>query len=181
MITLFADIIVALGLGEVTVPFTPLHMGPGLVVKACLQGAFSVMVFGWSQILIDIQPLVVLLSGKGELHGFSHTYVGATGIAVVAALTGKYLGEIGLRMIRFEKYLPINWKVAWISAFIGTYSHVFIDSIIHADMKPLAPFSDANVFLGLFKFDTLHVICLVSAVIGGAGFYLVERFRKRRQ
>ena len=60
-------------------------------------------------------------------------------------------------------------------------AHVFIDSIIHADMKPLAPFSDANVFLGLVKFDTLHVICLVSAVIGGAGFYLVERFRKRRE
>lgn len=31
-------------------PFTPFHMGPGLLVKALLQGSFSLMVFGWTQI-----------------------------------------------------------------------------------------------------------------------------------
>ena len=40
-------------------PFTPLHMGPGIAVKAVLQGSFSLMVFGWAQIVMDIQPLVV--------------------------------------------------------------------------------------------------------------------------
>lgn len=29
-------------------PFTPFHMGPGLLVKALLQGSFSLMVFGWT-------------------------------------------------------------------------------------------------------------------------------------
>ncbi|MCP4237777.1 MAG: hypothetical protein GY770_30110 [Aestuariibacter sp.] len=158
-------------------PFTPLHMGPGLIVKACMQGTFSLMVFGWSQILIDIQPLVVLLSGKGELHGFSHTYIGATIVAVVSALTGKYLGEIGLRVLRMENYNPIGWKVAFISAFIGGYSHVFIDGIMHSDMRPLAPFSQQGVFLGIVNIDTLHILCVLSAVIGGAGFYFVERIR----
>ena len=158
-------------------PFTPLHMGPGLIVKACMQGAFSLMVFGWSQILIDIQPLVVLLSGKGELHGLSHTYIGATIVAVVSALTGKYLGEIGLRFLRMGNYNPIGWRVAFISAFIGGYSHVFIDSIMHSDMRPLAPFSQQSIFLGIVNIDTLHILCVLSAVIGGAGFYLVERIR----
>jgi len=135
------------------------------------------MVFGWSQILFDIQPLVVLLSGKGELHGFSHTYIGATIIAIGSALTGKYLGEIGLRILRMEKYNPIGWGVAFLSAFIGTYSHVFIDSIMHSDMKPLAPFSQQSIFLGIVGVDILHILCVVSAVIGGVGFYLVERIR----
>jgi len=54
------------------------------------------MVFGWAQIVMDIQPLVVILTGEGHLHGFSHTYVGAALLAVVAAVTGKYLSEIGL-------------------------------------------------------------------------------------
>jgi len=159
------------------VPFTPLHMGPGLIVKACMQGTFSLMVFGWSQILIDIQPLVVLLSGKGELHGLSHTYIGATIVAVVSALTGKYLGEIGLRILRMENYNPIGWRVAFFSAFIGGYSHVFIDGIMHSDMRPLAPFSQQSIFLGIVNIDTLHILCVLAAVIGGAGFYLVERFR----
>ncbi len=158
-------------------PFTPLHMGPGLIVKACMQGTFSLMVFGWSQILIDIQPLVVLISGKGELHGLSHTYIGATIIAVISALTGKYLGEIGLRILGMENYNPIRWRVAFISAFIGGYSHVFIDGIMHSDMRPLAPFSQQSIFLGIVNIETLHILCLLGAVIGGAGFYLVERIR----
>ncbi len=41
-------------------PFTPFHMGPGLLIKAVLQGAFSLMVFGWAQIVMDIQPLVTV-------------------------------------------------------------------------------------------------------------------------
>ena len=75
-------------------PFTPFHMGPGLLFKAFLQGSFSLMVFGWAQIVMDIQPLLVLLTGQGHLHGFSHTYIGATLLGIVSALSGKYLGNL---------------------------------------------------------------------------------------
>ncbi len=159
-------------------PFTPLHMGPGLVVKACMQSAFSLMVFGWTQILIDIQPLIVMITGKGELHGFSHTYIGATFIAIVSALSGKYLGEIGLRIFRMSEYNPIGWRVAIASAFIGGYSHVFIDSIMHSDITPLSPFSDKSIFYGVVNIDTLHILCIVSAAVGGVVFYMIERIRK---
>ncbi len=81
-------------------PFTPIHMGPGFAIKSLLQKNFSLMVFGWSQIAIDIHPLFVILSGSGTIHGFSHTYLGATFIALFCALSGKYLGELGLRIIR---------------------------------------------------------------------------------
>ena len=75
-------------------PFTPLHMGPGLLIKAILQGSFSLMVFGWTQIIMDIQPLVVILTGSGHLHGFSHTYMGATLLATFSAISGKYLSDM---------------------------------------------------------------------------------------
>jgi hypothetical protein len=81
-------------------PFTPVHMGPGIAVKAVMQGSFSLMVFGWTQIVMDIQPLVVMLTG--HLHGFTHTYLGATLIAVFSALTGKYLSELGLALLRIQ-------------------------------------------------------------------------------
>jgi hypothetical protein len=42
-------------------------MGPGIFIKALLQGAFSLMVFGWAQIVMDIQPLVVMLTSEGHL------------------------------------------------------------------------------------------------------------------
>jgi len=127
-------------------PFTPLHMGPGLLVKALLQGSFSLMVFGWAQILMDIQPLVVILTGEGHLHGFSHTYVGAALLAVVAAVTAKYLSEIGLWLLRIPGYeqVTIAWSVVFLSAFIGTFSHVAIDSIMHSYSTILSYISEES-------------------------------------
>jgi len=66
-------------------------MGPGLLFKALLPGGFSLLIFGWTQIPIDIQAVLVLLSGRGELHGMTHTYLGALILAPVAALSGKCL------------------------------------------------------------------------------------------
>ncbi len=83
-------------------PFTPLHMGPGVLIKSILQGSFSLMIFGWTQVIMDIQPLIVILSGEGHLHGFSHTYIGATLLAIFSAISGKYLSEIGLRMLTLD-------------------------------------------------------------------------------
>lgn len=79
-------------------PFTPIHIGPGILVKAILQSSFSSMVFCWPQIAMDIQPLVVMVTGKGHLHGFTHTYVGAILIAVITALTGKLGVYVGVRI-----------------------------------------------------------------------------------
>lgn len=148
-------------------PFTPLHMGPGIAVKAVMQRKFSLMVFGWSQIVIDLQPLFAMVTGKGELHGFSHTYVGATLIGIFCALSGKGLGELGLRIIGASSHLPVSWRVSFISACIGTYSHVAIDSIMHADMQPLAPFSQKSILHGIISMQALHIWCLASAVAGG--------------
>ena len=162
-------------------PFTPLHMGPGIVVKAALQSRFSLMVFGWSQIVIDIQPLVVMLSDKGELHGFSHTLLGATLIGVFCSLTGKHLGEFGLRLIRDPKYLPISWRVSAASAFIGTYSHILIDSIMHSDVLPLWPISTASPLHGIISIEALHVWCMASAVVGGLLYFAVKLIKRHTE
>ena len=157
-------------------PFTPFHMGPGLLVKALLQGSFSLMVFGWAQIVMDIQPLLVLLTGVGHLHGFSHTYVGATLIALACALSGKYIAEFALRYAGQVRYLPISWPVTLVSAFIGAYSHVLLDSIMHADVEPYAPFLASNPVLGILSVDALHQFCLYSGVIGAVLYFAVARW-----
>src|SRR5688500_10795308 len=116
-------------------------MGPGILVKALLQGSFSLMVFGWSQIVMDIQPLVAIVTGEGRLHGFTHTYVGSTLIAIFSAVTGKYLSQWALVVLSngAQRGITIRWSVAFSSAFIGAYSHVILDSIMHTDMEPLSP------------------------------------------
>jgi membrane-bound metal-dependent hydrolase YbcI (DUF457 family) len=164
-------------------PFTPFHMGPGIVVKALLQGSFSLMVFGWAQIVMDIQPLLVLISGDGHLHGFSHTYIGATLLAIFSALTGKYLSEVGLYVFGLNKHwhVKIRWRVSFLSAFIGTFSHVLLDSVMHSDVEPFFPFTTDNYFLGLISVNALHNVCLYSALVGGLLYFSITWFQKYKK
>lgn len=163
-------------------PFTPFHMGSGIFIKAILQGSFSLMVFGWSQIVMDLQPLWVLLNGHGHLHGFSHTFIGGSLLAVISALSGKYLSEFGLIILKISKAsqpIKISWLVAFISAFVGCFSHVILDGIMHSDVQPFYPVTLNNPMLGYVSVASLHKFCLYTGLFGGAIFYLVQ-WRNRK-
>jgi hypothetical protein len=154
-------------------------MGPGIAVKALLQGSFSLMVFGWAQIVMDLQPLFVLITGEGNLHGFSHTYIGATLLGVLSALSGKYLSEIGLYFLGLNQdwKIVIGWPVAFFSAFIGTFSHVLLDSIMHSDVEPFFPVS-TNPILGVISVGALHKLCFYSGAIGGILYFAIHAWRR---
>jgi membrane-bound metal-dependent hydrolase YbcI (DUF457 family) len=62
---------------------------------------------------------------------------------------------------------------------IGGWSHVFLDSLMHADLRPLAPFSDTNAMLDLISVDKLHIACLWSFV-AAAGVWGIRRMLQRR-
>lgn len=94
------------------IPFTPLHMGPGILPKALLPSRFSLMVFGWAQLVMNLQPLLALLTGRGGLHGFTHTWIGASLLTVPAALGGKYLGELVLYLLGLRRQRSIRWSAA---------------------------------------------------------------------
>ena len=157
-------------------PFTPFHMGPGILVKGLMQGSFSLMAFGWTQIVMDIQPLIVLITGEGHLHGFSHTYIGATFLAIISAVTGKYLSQLGLWIFRITASYrtSIPWAVVLTSAFIGSYSHVLLDSIMHADVQPFYPLTLHNSFQGIITASALHNLCLYSGLIGAGIYYYMS-------
>lgn len=152
-------------------PFTPLHMGPGLLLRGSVRGGFSLMVFGWTQILIDIEPLVGMLTGREQLHGWSHTWIGATLIALVATVTGKYLGAWGLRLLRMPRFLLITWGAALAGALLGGWSHIVLDSVMHFDIQPLWPFSLENGLRQVISLEALHLLCLGTAVLGAAIFF----------
>jgi len=161
---------------NIIMPFTPLHMGPGILIKVILQSSFSLMVFGWTQILMDIQPLIVMLTGEGHLHGFTHTYLGGSLIAIIAALTGKYLSEFGLVFlgIATDKRIVIAWWITFLSAFIGSFSHVLLDNIMHFDVQPFYPFSMNSGLFQLVSISTLHKICVYTGLIGAALYYIIN-------
>ncbi len=152
-------------------PFTPFHMGPALLLKALLQGCFSLTIFGWAQIVMDIQPLIVMVTGEGKLHGSSHTLIGATVLLFVAALTGRgiLIGFQKIIRLREPYRLELPWSIVFFSAAIGTYSHVFIDMIMHGDVHVLWPFSTWNGILQVVSTEQLHWVCIGT---GGVGIIL---------
>jgi len=145
-------------------------------VKAVCGHRFSLMLFGFSQVAIDIEPLVHIIRHEDVLHGFTHTYLGATPVALVALFAGRPLCQFLLNFwtpdpySRFLYWLRgpkvISWPAATAGAFVGTYSHVFLDSIMHADMHPLAPLSPANALLKAIPVESLHVVCVLSGLAG---------------
>lgn len=154
-------------------------MGAGIVFKATARARFSLVVFGGSQIVIDLQPLIVMLGYNGELHGLSHTLLGATVIGVLCGLVGKPIGEWFLKLIREPQYCPISWRISFSSAFIGTYSHILIDSIMHSDVMPLWPLSTASPLHGVISIETLHVLCWVGAIAGGLVYWFSTRIKTK--
>jgi membrane-bound metal-dependent hydrolase YbcI (DUF457 family) len=60
----------------------------------------------------------------------------------------------------------IPWPSAIVGAVLGTYSHVFLDSIMHADMWPLAPFAETNAMLGAMSIGALHLLCVAGGGLG---------------
>ena len=170
-------------------PFTPFHMGPGLAAKAVTGRHLSLMVFGFSQVAIDIEPLVRIIRGDGVLHGFTHTYLGATAIACASVVIGRPVCQFFLNYwtpdprsallswLRGPKL--ISWPAAIAGAFVGVYSHVLLDSIMHSDMQPLAPLSKANALLHTMSVDGLHMFCLLNGALGAVILLTVFLVRRR--
>lgn len=160
-------------------PFTPFHMGPACVVKAIAGGSFSLTVYGFASVAMDVEPLIHLLRGERIAHGFSHTFLCATAIALFSILAGRPVCQLLLKLWnprpqdRFERWLRgprvITWTSAIIAALAGTWGHVVMDAMIHADVLPFAPFSEDNPMLSVMSFGAMHLLCVGIGVLGLVG------------
>ena len=169
-------------------PFTPFHLIAGVAAKSARPKYFSWTVFVLANVLIDTEGAYYLLTTGVVAHKLFHTWFAATIIAVLCATFGKYLCEFGLRIwnnfILNEKYVPsLKWmrsssKItktsAWLSAFIGAYTHILLDSFVALDMKPYFPFSDGNHLLGLISLQNIRYLC-IGLFLCGVIIYIFKK------
>lgn len=149
-------------------PFTPFHLGPGAAFKAVGGRHFSFMVFGGSQVLMDIEPLVGILAHRPVLHGPSHTLPGALVIGTLAGIIGRPVSAAVLRWLAVPHH-PFTWAASFVGAYAGTCSHVLLDAAMHADMSPWWPVARGNPLLGQVDLGTLHVACMIAGCLGALG------------
>lgn len=170
-------------------PFTPLHIGPCMVIKAAVPRHFSVVVFGITQIAVDLEVLWHLARHDYSLHTFWHTYLGATIIAALLTVLGKPTSQwikamwnrIAAKCRDADLMVPIptTWLASLTGALVGAYSHILLDSLFHPDIEPLQPWSASNRLRGVVNPHGLEVLCVVLGVVGLAWFFDRER-RKRK-
>lgn len=146
-------------------PFTPFHFGPGALIHAAAPRHISFVAFCGANVLIDTEPLYFMLRGQEPLHRFFHTYLGATlvmGATVALFLLALWLA-VRVKMPDLFGWQGLTRLQVLGGAVAGSYSHIALDSIMHADIRPLWPFSQANALYGLISIDALQTLCLACA------------------
>ena len=49
-------------------------------------------------------------------------------------------------------------KLILFSSLVGAWSHVFFDSLMHWDIKPFWPLTNANPMLGLISYPDVYIV-----------------------
>jgi membrane-bound metal-dependent hydrolase YbcI (DUF457 family) len=144
-------------------PITPFHFGPGAALHALAPRHVSFLAFCAANVVIDVESLYNLVHRREPVHAFLHTYVGAT--LVVLGLVALFWA---LRRAGVTRLLPsLTLRQVSLGAALGAWSHVVLDSVMHHDIRPLLPFSEANALQGVVDLSTLHQACLASALFAG--------------
>jgi hypothetical protein len=170
-------------------PITPFHLLAIIPIKTIAPKHFSWSVFALTNIIIDLEPITLYLITLEPRHLFFHTIIGATLIAILCAIFGKRWCEIAIGIWNEDsngmpqtKWLTSEEKIsktsAWIGALVGAWSHLLLDSFMHADIKPLSPFTDTNLLLGTVNIEYLHLACLISGLIGLLIFLLTNVLKR---
>lgn len=135
-------------------------MGFGLVAKSLQPNRISLIMFGFSQVAIDLQQLYKHLTERVAIHGVSHCILGAT--------------FIGLACIPFRSSMErlfnkaISFKSSIYGIFIGVYSHLILDSIVHPDVSNnlFRPFAINSHLFGLLSKIEMNLLCVLLGIFG---------------
>lgn len=159
-------------------------MGAALIVKPVLNYRFSVITFGIAQVAMDLEPGIRMWTKSDVLHGPTHTFLGALIMAFLVMLIApgmcKYLLTKWNKEVIFYKQPwlvhsgPVSKTAVTIGAFFGTLSHVVLDSLMHHDIHPLSPFSQANPFMGLVAHDGMYLACTIAGILGIASWSTIH-------
>jgi hypothetical protein len=144
-------------------PFTPLHLGPALLVALIAYPLLDVPTLLVASVVLDLEPLTIMLLGLPQpLHGQYHSFTLGTLIALAVALAMHLLRlYTEPYMVRMRLGQGTDIRVYVASAVLGVWMHVVMDAFIYSDVTLLYPFH-VNPLLGLLSPSTVSNLGLVS-------------------
>jgi hypothetical protein len=163
-------------------PATPFHLGPGLLVKAAAPRRFSMAAYTLAQVVIDLESGYYLLRGEYPVHRQAHTFFLG---GLIGLLCGLIVSRVGERWARPRDVVPealaaeYRLPIAVVSGVVGGIFHSVLDGIMHPDIRPFRPFSDANPLFGIVSLQILYLFCVITGLVGAALLLAWERRQRR--
>jgi len=160
-------------------PVTPFHFGVGLLGKGIAPRTVSVCAFVASQIAIDCESAYYLfVAREWPVHRILHTFALAT---PVGGLVGLAVWAVARRVRwlsgRAALARDCALRPALVGGLLGGLTHPLLDGIMHADIRPFRPFSDANPLHLAMGLGPLHLACVLAGLSGLALLSLRDRLR----
>ena len=150
-------------------PLTPFHLGPALFLGLVLLRYLDFPTFLIANVIVDVEPLTVLLLDLNcPLHGFLHSFLGGTlmaiALTVAMARVRERLNYI-LSTLKIEQETTARKILA--ASLLGIYIHILLDSRMHPDIRPFYPL-DINPFLSRSMLVGLevHMLCIWMFIAG---------------
>jgi membrane-bound metal-dependent hydrolase YbcI (DUF457 family) len=107
-----------------------------------------------------------MMTDQWPLHRVCHTGLGATVVAgVVIGLMTLSRNVTWLRRLTNDEG-EFSLGAIVLGSVVGAWSHVLLDSIVHLDVKPFAPFKDVTSLYGLLEWEQMSWLCFTCAVAG---------------
>jgi len=155
-------------------PFTPYHFGPGLLLGVVLFSFLDFSTVMVACVILDIEPLAVIIFNLPyAVHGFFHTYLGATIAACALSLViYPFRKHLNMLVSIFGLQQESSFRHIFPASIVGTYSHVLLDSLLYPEMNPFYPLI-GNPFIGFFQFAFVYNACVFLGFFG-FGAYIVR-------
>jgi len=155
-------------LRSIRMPFTPFHLGPSLLVGLFVFPLLYLPGLLIGSVIVDIEPLGLLILGLPAQHLFFHTFLGATILALVLSLSLFPLRGV-LDSLMTKIHLPQTTTPIQLTGatVLGAYSHVALDAFLYPEMQPFWPLP-GNPFLCLVTASTVYLfcsVCFISSII----------------
>ena len=148
-------------------PFTPYHLGPSSWIGLLLFRKFDFSTLMIASVIVDIEPFFILIFNMpGPLHGFLHTFLGGSIIAIFTTIICYLLKKPIKRVMSFFKLSQdSSFRKILLTSFFGIYFHLILDAFLYEEMNIFYPLK-GNPFLGLFSFQQIYLFCSLSFLIG---------------
>ncbi len=148
-------------------PFTPLHLGPALLIGVVLRRRLDVFAILVGSVVLDIEPFLVLCLGlSAPLHGLCHTYLAALLLSPPLSAVLYHLRDLFKPLLHpLGLSQQSSFRSVIISSMIGLFSHVTLDATLYAEMVPFYPFF-GNPLLGVVNYTTVYEFCIVTGIFG---------------